>query len=208
MTANRRRQVDRTAATRGLLVDAARVLFAEHGFAEVGTERIARAAGVTRGALYHQFDDKVALFATVLEAVEQDVMGRLVSVVDAAAAAGVTDPVGLLVAGTDAWLDACADPEVQRIVLLDGPAVLGWERWRKVGERYGMGLVATILTEFMDAGAIARQPVEPLAHVLIGALDEAALYVARAADPDAARAEVRTVLHRLVAVVAGPIDAP
>ena len=90
-------------------------------------------------------------------------------------------------------------------MLLDGPAVLGWERWREVGERYGMGLVATLLTELMDAGAIARQPVEPLAHVLIGALDEAALYVARAADPDAARAEVRTVLHRLVAVVAGPI---
>ena len=205
---SRRRQVDRSAATRTALVGAARRLWAERGYADVGTEEIVHAAGVTRGALYHQFDDKVALFATVLEAVEQDVMGRLVSVVDAAAAAGVTDPVGLLVAGTDAWLDACADPEVQRIVLLDGPAVLGWERWREVGERYGMGLVATILTEFMDAGAIARQPVEPLAHVLIGALDEAALYVARAADPDAARAEVRTVLHRLVAVVAGPIDAP
>ncbi|MET0458767.1 MAG: TetR/AcrR family transcriptional regulator, partial [Ilumatobacteraceae bacterium] len=70
--------------------------------------------------------------------------------------------------------------------------------------RYGMGLVATLLTELMDAGAIDRQPVEPLAHVLIGALDEAALYVARAPDPDTARAEVRTVLHRLVAVVTGP----
>jgi AcrR family transcriptional regulator len=203
MNATRRRQADRTAATRGLLVAAARPLFAEHGFAVVGTERIARAAGVTRGALYHQFDDKTELFAAVLEAVEGDVMGRLVAVVDAVAASGVTDPVGLLVAGIDGWLDTCADPEVQRIVLIEGPAVLGWERWRDVGERYGMGLVATLLTELMDAGAIDRQPVEPLAHVLIGALDEAALYVARAADPDTARAEVRTVLHRLVAVVTG-----
>ncbi|MET0326328.1 MAG: TetR/AcrR family transcriptional regulator, partial [Ilumatobacteraceae bacterium] len=191
MNVTRRRQADRTAATRGLLVAAARTLFAEHGFADVGTERIARAAGVTRGALYHQFDDKTELFAAVLEAVEGDVMGRLVAVVDAAAASGATDPVGLLVTGIDGWLDSCADPEVQRIVLVDGPAVLGWERWREVGERYGMGLVATLLTELMDAGAIDRQPVEPLAHVLIGALDEAALYVARAPDPDTARAEVR-----------------
>jgi hypothetical protein len=128
----------------------------------------------------------------------------LVTAVDAAAAAGVTDPVGLLVVGTDAWLDACADPEVQRIVLLDGPAVLGWERWREVGERYGMGLVGAILHELIDAGAIAPQPVEPVAHVLIGALDEAALFVARAPDPDRARADVRTVLHRVVAVVVEP----
>ena len=87
------------------------------------------------------------------------------------------------IAGADAWLDASVEPEVRRIVLLDGPAVLGWERWREVGMRHGLGLVTALLTELMDAGAIPAQPVEPLAHVLIGALDEAALYVALAADP-------------------------
>ena len=99
-------------------------------------------------------------------------------------------------AGADALLDACADPEVQRIVLLDAPAVLGWERWREIGGATASASSAS-LQAAIDAGTIARQPVAPLAHVLIGALDEAALYVARADDPDAARAEVAHVLHRL-----------
>ena len=102
-----------------------------------------------------------------------------------------TDPLGAAGRRADAWLDASADPEVRRIVLLDGPAVLGWERWREVGDAPRHGPGAALLTELMDAGAMPRQPVEPLAHVLIGALDEAALYVALAEDPDAARAEVR-----------------
>lgn len=201
MRATRRTQADRTAATRAALVAAARALFAEHGYAEVGTERVAQNAGVTRGALYHQFADKADLFAAVLEAVEVDLTARLVEVV-AATPADDTDAV--LVAGTDAWLDACAEPEVQRIVLLDGPAVLGWERWRQVGLRHGLGLVTALLTEMMEAGAIPEQPVPPLAHVLVGALDEAALYVALAADPGRARAEVGAVLRRVVITITAP----
>ena len=115
-------------------------LFAEHGYAEVGTERIAHAAGVTRGALYHQFADKADLFAAVLEAVEVDLTARLIDAVAAAATDGA-QPLDLLIAGADAWLDASAEPEVRRIALLDGPAVLGWERWREVGMRHGLGLV-------------------------------------------------------------------
>lgn len=201
MSAARRTQADRTAATRAALVAAARALFAAHGYAEVGTERVAQTAGVTRGALYHQFADKADLFAAVLEAVEVDLTARLVEVV-AATPADDTDAV--LVAGTDAWLDACAEPEVQRIVLLDGPAVLGWERWRQVGLRHGLGLVTALLTEMMEAGAIPEQPVPPLAHVLVGALDEAALYVALAADPGRARAEVGAVLRRVVTTITAP----
>jgi AcrR family transcriptional regulator len=193
--ATRRTQAARTAATRAALVAAARELFATHGYADVGTERIAQAAGVTRGALYHQFPAKTDLFAAVLEAVEVDLTVRLV---EAAAAGPVDDPAAALVAGADAWLDACAQPEVQRIVLLDGPAVLGWQRWRVVGLRHGLGLVTALLTEAMAAGDIPEQPIAPLAHVLIGALDEAALYVALAADPGRARAEVGTVLQRVV----------
>jgi AcrR family transcriptional regulator len=203
MMATRRTQADRTAATRTALIAAARTLFAAHGYADVGTERIARAAGVTRGALYHQFPAKADLFVAVLEAVEVDLTARLVEV--AAAAAPADDTVAALVAGADAWLDACAEPEVQRIVLLDGPAVLGWQRWREVGLRHGLGLVTALLTEAIAAGDIREQPVAPLAHVLMGALDEAALYVALAADPRRARAEVGTVVQRVVVTaILGP----
>jgi len=196
-----RTQAERTAATRAALVAAARTLFAEHGYADVGTERIAQAAGVTRGALYHQFADKAELFAAVMEAVEADVTARLITAVDAVADQG---PMGLLAAGADAWLDGCMDPEVRRIALLDGPAVLGYARWREIGMRQGLGLVSALLTELMDGGVIARQPIDPLARVLIGALDEAALYVAMADDPAAARAEISPVLRRLVTTLAAP----
>jgi AcrR family transcriptional regulator len=200
----RRTQADRTAATRAALVAAARGLFAEHGYAEVGTERIVHAAGVTRGALYHQFADKADLFAAVLEAVETDLTGRLIEAVAKVVDADSADPLTMLVTGADAWLDASAEPEVRQIALLDGPAVLGYQRWREVGMRYGFGLVSSLLTELMDAGAIPVQPIEPLAHVLIGALDEAALYVALADDPVRARNEIRPVVHRLVATIVGP----
>ena len=197
----RRTQAERTAATRAALVAAARALFAEHGYAEVGTERIAQAARVTRGALYHQFADKADLFAAVMEAVEADLTGRLIAAVDGVADEG---PLTMLAAGADAWLDGCLDPEVRRIVLLDGPAVLGYERWREIGMRHGLGLVSALLSELIDAGAIAPQPIDPLARVLIGALDEAALYVAMADDPERARIEISPVLRRLVMTIAAP----
>ena len=199
----RRTQASRTASTRAALISAARRLFAEHGYGEVGTEQIALAAGVSRGALYHQFADKADLFAAVLESVEIDVTTRLIEVVDAVATRG-GEPLDLLIAGADAWLDASADPEVRRIALLDGPSVLGWERWREVGMRHGLGLVKSLLVELMDAGGIPVQPVDPLAHALVGALDEAALYVALAENPERAREETGVVLRRFVTAVAGP----
>ncbi|WP_354701268.1 Transposon Tn10 TetC protein [Paraconexibacter sp. AEG42_29] len=192
---SKRTQEERSSATRSALLAAARPLFAARGYADVGTPEIVAAAGVTRGALYHQFDGKLALFEAVFEAVEQEVTGRIGTLL---AEAGATDPIGALRAGAGAWLDACADPEVQRIVLLEAPAVLGWERWRELGLRYGLGLIEAVLTAAIAAGDLDEQPVRPLAHVLAGALDEAALYVARADDPVAARAEVGAVLERLV----------
>lgn len=198
MVSVRRTQADRSAATRAALIDAARQLFTDHGFADVGTERIAAAAQVTRGALYHQFADKTELFAAVFEAVELEVTVRLGELLGTAP---TDDPAALLAAGADAWLDACAEPQVQRIVLIDGPAVLGWQRWREIGLRHGLGLVTAVLGNAIAAGTIPAQPVEPLSYVLVGALDEAALYVAGAADPARARAEVGAVLHRLVSAL-------
>lgn len=194
MEVKRRTQAERTAATRAALVAAARALFARHGYAEVGTEAIVKRAGVTRGALYHQFHDKAELFAAVFEAVESGVTTRLAE----SLADDLSDPVRVLERGADGWLDACTEPEVQRIVLLDGPAVLGWDRWREITLRYGGGMVQGAVQLAIDAGRIPEQPVAPLAHLLIGALDEAALYVARADDPDAARVEMSAALHRLL----------
>lgn len=195
MEHKRRTQSDRTAATRAALVAAARELFGSRGFADVGTEEIVAAAGVSRGALYHQFADKTELFAAVFEEVEAELTQRIGAVMAARAA---TDPAQALEAGVGAWLDACAEPAVQRVVLLDAPSVLGWERYREIGMRYGLGLVEAGLAGAMEAGALARRPVRPLAHLLVGALDEAALYLARAPDPAAARAEVEATIAALL----------
>ena len=200
MEVNRRSQLARSAATRAALVEAARPLFAERGFGGVGTETIVRAAGVTRGALYHQFADKTELFAAVYEAVESDIAARIGRRI---AEEGAADPIEVMTLGAAEWLDACAEPEVQRIVLLDGPSVLGWERWREIGMKYGMGLVEGVLAQAIESGRIPPQPVAPLAHVLVGALDEAAMYVARAEDQAAATEAMRAVLARLIAGIAG-----
>lgn len=196
-----RTQAARSAATQEALVGAARALFSARGFGGVGTEAIVRAAGVTRGAMYHQFADKTELFAAVFEAVEIDVAARIGRAV---AEAGQTDPIAVMELGANAWLDACADPEVQRIVLLEAPAVLGWERWREIGTRYGMGLVEAVIAHAIEVGRIRPQPVKPLAHVFMGALDEGAMYVARAEDPVSARAQLRAVISQLISALAVP----
>jgi AcrR family transcriptional regulator len=193
--ATKNKQDIRSEATRQRLVAAARTMFAERGYGGVGTEQIVQAAGVTRGALYHQFRDKADLFAAVAETAQAEVAHRITS---GAESDGPLDPMTALYAGVRRFLEACADPAVERILLLDGPAVLGWQAWRDLADRYGLGLLQHGLQAAMDAGAITRQPVEPLAHVLIGALDECALYVARATDPAAAREQCTAVLEQLL----------
>lgn len=195
----RGRKAEQSEATRAALVATARPLFAERGFAGVGTEEIVRAAGVTRGALYHHFPAKRALFQAVYEAVEADLVERI-----AGAAASAGDPREALRAGAQAWLDACEDPAVQRIALLDAPSVLGWERWREIGMEYGFGLVQGTLQAAMDAGALEPQPVRPLAHLILGALDEAAMLVARADDGGRTRREVGESLARFLDHLAPP----
>ena len=192
----------RSEATRRQLVTAARALFGARGYAGVGTEEIVRAAGVTRGALYHQFRDKADLFAAVAERVEAEIADRIA----AGAAGAAADPLAGLQVGARLFLDACAEPEVERIILLDAPAVLGWEAWRDLAGRYGLGLVQFALQSAMDTGAIVPQPVVPLAHVLIGALDECALYIARAEDPAAAREQCAAIFDRILGSITP--DAP
>ncbi|BBN50675.1 MULTISPECIES: TetR/AcrR family transcriptional regulator [Mycobacterium avium complex (MAC)] len=195
MESKRRTQEERSAATRDALIAAARKLWGLRGYTEVGTPEIAAAAGVTRGAMYHQFADKAALFRAVVEAVEQDVMARMGVVV---AESGASTPTDAIRAAVDAWLEVSADPEVRQLILLDAPSVLGWAEFRDVAQRYSLGMTEQLLTEAIRAGELAEQPVRPLAHVLIGALDEAAMVIATADDPDRARRETRQVLQRLV----------
>jgi AcrR family transcriptional regulator len=199
--AKRRTQAERTARTRDALITAARRLFGIEGFAEVGAETITREAGMSRGALYHQFADKADLFAAVLDQVEAEIARR---VADAVAGFDPADTRAILLAGADAWLDASTEPDLQRIVLLDGPSVLGWDRWREICLRHTVGLIAALLQDGIDRCSILPQPVDALTHVLVGAVDEAALYIAQADDKSAARADIDIVLRRLTSTLTAP----
>lgn len=193
--ASRRTQAERTAATRSALIDAGRRLFGEHGFAEVGTQMLVDAAGVTRGALYHQFGDKRGLFEAVFDDTEKQVIG---SIGERVADLAVTDPIGALRAAISVALEVFTEPDVQRIALIDSPVVLGWQHWRGRGETYGFTLIEGLLAAAVERGQIAEQPLHPVAHVALGALDEAALYVAGADDRERAGAEMLVVLNRVV----------
>jgi AcrR family transcriptional regulator len=187
-------KAEQSEATRTALIATARELFAERGYAAVGTEEIVRATGVTRGALYHHFAGKRELF----EAVYEDVERRLVERIAASAISSAGDPLRALHAGAQAFLDACEDPAVRRIALVDAPSVLGWEQWREIGLRYGFGLVQGTVQAAMDAGLIDPQPVLPLAHLLLGAIDEGAMLIARADDDGETRMQVGASVTRFL----------
>src|SRR3954454_13432044 len=191
-------KAEQTERTRAALIAAGRALFADRGFADTSTEELVRAAGVTRGALYHHFRDKRDLFEAVYVEVERELTERIAL---GALAGAPESPLTAMQAAVEEFLAACAEPEVQRIALLDGPSVLGWDRWREIGAEHGLGLIEATLQAGGDAGAIAEQPVRPLAHVLMGALDEAGMLVARAEDPEGARAEVGRTIDTLLAAL-------
>jgi AcrR family transcriptional regulator len=195
MEVKRRTQAERSAGTRAVLIAAARALWAERGYAAVGTPEIAAAAGVTRGAMYHQFADKAALFRAVAAAVEADLTRRLG---EAVARSGARDPAAALRAATDAWLDLSQEPDVRQLILLDAPVVLGWAGFRDLALEHGLGLTEQLLDAAIAAGQLRRQPTRALAHVLIGALDEGAMMIATADDPAVAREDARDVLHGLL----------
>lgn len=194
------KKVEQGEQTRAQLIDVARVLFADRGFASTSTEDIVKAARATRGALYHHFDSKEHLFEAVFERVEED----LVAQVNAAAMKART-PLDMLRRGISAFLDQCLEPAMQRIVLRDGLSVLGWDRWYEIDERYALGSVAAAVQAAIDAGQIAKQPVAPLAHLILGAMNHAGLYIAGAAGPAAARKEMERALRRVIdGLTAGP----
>jgi AcrR family transcriptional regulator len=192
---SRRTQSERSAATQTALQTAARQLWGERGYAAVSTPEIAEAAGVTRGAMYHQYADKAKLFLAVLENVEAEVIDRLAAAV---AAAEPKTPAAALRIAADAWLEIASEPDVRQLVLLDAPSILGWAGFREISLRYGLGMTEQLLNAAIEAGELKPQPVRPLATVMIGALDEAAMSIANAEDPDREKAEVRAVVNNLI----------
>ncbi|MEA2470072.1 MAG: hypothetical protein QOE38_1071, partial [Thermoleophilaceae bacterium] len=172
-------------------IGAARELFTERPYAEVATEEIVRRAEVTRGALYHHFADKRDLFRAVHEQMEAEVVERIQGQLASSAA---RDPIEALRAGVGSYLDACADPSFARITLVDAPAVLGWEEWRRIDEAHALRLILAGLEGAMEAGALRRQPVRPLAQLMLGTMGEAGLLIANATDPEATRVEIEGAL--------------
>ena len=192
-----RTQQERREETRARLIAAARDLFGTHGFAATSTTRILDEAGVSRGAMYHHFADKADLFAAVYDQVEGEITQQI-----ATEALSGSDTLDALHRGTDAYLDAAVDAQVARIVLLDAPTALGWERWQALEEQHGKALMLATLQAAIDEGVLRDLPLEPLAHVLLGAMRDAALLLARSENPRTARPDIAAVLHGMVDALA------
>jgi AcrR family transcriptional regulator len=190
----RTRRAEQAEGTRSALIEAARPLFAERGYAGVGTEEIVAAARVTRGALYYHFEDKKDLFRAVYAVVDTELVQGIAQV-----ALAESDPWKRLIAGCDAFLDACVDPALQRIVFLDAPSVLGWREWHDAAEEASaLRIVEFGLQAAADAGLVEISKVGVFAHLVLGALNEAGMFIAHSDDPKAARDDVAVAMRELL----------
>jgi len=189
----RNKNVARGEATRGQLVEVATRMFAERGYEDTSIEAVLREAGVSRGSLYHHFASKEALFEAVAENVETTVGEQTV-----AAAGGAAGPAEALRAGFLAWIRLAGDPVVQRILLVDAPSVLGWERWRAMEERHALGLIRLALQAAAGQGLLQAGLADTMAHVLLASVNEVALLVARSDDPEAAMAAGADAIDELL----------
>jgi AcrR family transcriptional regulator len=186
-------QKERTETTTASLVQAARALFAGDGYAATSLDAVVAKAGVTKGALYHHFSGKRDLFAAVFAGEQERLSEAIV-----AAYQRRDDPWEAFEAGAAAFVEACQEPGAQRIFLLDAPSALGWETIRKL-ESGSLQMMEQGIRRAIETGSIEERPVEPLAHLLFGALCESAMVVARAPDQRAALDEALAELHRLLA---------
>jgi AcrR family transcriptional regulator len=170
-------QAERREKTRTAIVKAARRIFGDRGFGAGTIDDIAASARVAKGAVYHHFSTKEALFEAVFELVSLELVSELDRISRAE-----KDPLAAMAAGTQAYFAACSRGATGQIILRDGPAVLGWERWREIDAKHFGGKFPRALAAAMDAGVIARQPIEPLARLLLGAVTEAAVAVSGGPD--------------------------
>lgn len=191
----RRSQEDRSRATRAALEQAGRRLFAERGFAATSAEELVTEAGVTRGALHHHYGDKRGLFLAVLEKIEVETTQEIENVIGAG---NPDDILTSMAIGLNVFLEICQRPEMIRITLYDGPAVLGWQAFREFEARHGLGLVIAQLERARDAGLIADAPIQVLAQLIFSAVTEAGLIVAHATDKATAQAQAQQSLMLLI----------
>jgi AcrR family transcriptional regulator len=186
-------------ATRGQLIEVATGLFADHGYEGTSIEAVLTAAGVSRGALYHHFAGKEALFRAVLETLSERITEQLTEVIS-----GCTDPVEAVRTSALGWIDLAGDPVIQRIMLVDAPSVLGWEQWRAMDEGRTVGAMRAMLQAVSDTGRLPGKLVDPFADMILAALDEAAMVVARAPDSRVAVAEGRQAVEEFLARLLRP----
>ncbi len=191
------KKAEKGAATRQSIVDGAARLFATHGFAATSIEAVLSQCGISRGALYHHFTNKEELFEAAFEALESRIVQRL----SAHARAG-DDPVGALRAGCAAWLDLAQDAEIRQMAFIDAPSVLGWQKWREIESRYGFGLLKAGITAANANEGVAKPFIDTYAHILLAALNEVGMMIARSPDPREAakigKAAVNDLLNKIL----------
>lgn len=190
---NANRNVERGQATRAHLIDVAMRLFAAHGYDGTSIEAVLADSGVSRGSLYHHFAGKDALFLAVLEAV-----GAGLAEQTAAALQDARDPVEILRIGCRQWIRQAGDPVVQQVMLIDAPAVLGWQRWRELDEQSTLGFIRSAIAYAADAGAVDQRHVNVFAHIVLAAANEVAMMVALAGDSAAAIEEAESAFDDLL----------
>jgi AcrR family transcriptional regulator len=193
----RRTQRERSEATTGEVLAAARKLFAEAGYAATSLDAIAAEAGMTKGAIYHHFSNKQEVFRAVYER-ERDRLAEI----EREAYSRKRDPWQGFTAACLAFLEASLDPRVQRITILDAPGALGWETIRETYGRDSLAMMTSALEESMKAGRLHKRPVEPIAVALHGAIEELAMHIAHAKDQRAALRTASAELKRLLEAVA------
>jgi AcrR family transcriptional regulator len=186
-------KTEKAASTKARIVAVARRLFASRGYDGTSTEAVLEESQVSRGALYHHFDTKEALFAAVLEEVEVDITAAT-----GRARANATDPVEALGAAFDSFLDMASESEVRQIVLTDAHSVVGWQKWREIEDRHGLGRLKQALKIVAAAGRIREGMVDVFAHILLASLLEVAFMVARSPDPQAATSTGRKAMKELL----------
>lgn len=190
-------KAEKAASTKARIIAVARKLFATRGYAGTSTEALLEELEISRGALYHHFENKEELFAAVMEAVEADITAAT-----AKARGSTMDPVEALRRAFNAFLDLACEAEVRQIVLMDAHSVLGWQKWREIEDRYGLGRLKLAMKAIAATGKIPEDMVDPFAHILLASLIEAGFLVARSPDSKAAarigRKAMKELLERLV----------